>query len=224
LNAVDNIAIGRGELAVDLKQVIEAATLSGIHSKIRTWDSYYETRLGTDTDDAECSCDECISNDDVKNYSTDDDDDDDQEEEEKSDLPSSKSEPEEPVPFKFKVFRQDLHYKNKVRGKPLTFYSYDDDDDQQKLIPPEIPAWSYGMEPIKQRIHHEWLSGGQWQKVAMARAFMKIRDVELLILDEPSSALDPQAEYEVFKTLMELRRGKTTIFIVPEPDITVLVC
>src|SRR6185437_11852006 len=40
------------------------------------------------------------------------------------------------------------------------------------------------------------LSGGEWQKIALARAFM--RDAQLLILDEPTSSLDPQAEYEVF--------------------------
>jgi len=43
---------------------------------------------------------------------------------------------------------------------------------------------------------------------------MKVKDVDLLILDEPSSALDPQAEFEIFKTITELRRNKTTIFIV----------
>ena len=40
------------------------------------------------------------------------------------------------------------------------------------------------------------LSGGEWQKVALARAFM--RDARILILDEPTSALDAQAEYDVF--------------------------
>ena len=59
------------------------------------------------------------------------------------------------------------------------------------------------------------LSGGQWQRIALARAFLKIKEADLLILDEPSSALDPQAEYEVFKSIMELRKDKTTIYIVP---------
>ena len=40
------------------------------------------------------------------------------------------------------------------------------------------------------------LSGGEWQKIALARAFM--RDAHILILDEPTSSLDAQAEYEVF--------------------------
>jgi ATP-binding cassette subfamily B protein len=55
------------------------------------------------------------------------------------------------------------------------------------------------------------LSGGEWQKVALARAFM--RDAALLILDEPTSSLDPQAEYEVFAHFRELTAGKSAIFI-----------
>ena len=55
------------------------------------------------------------------------------------------------------------------------------------------------------------LSGGEWQKVALARAFM--RDARILILDEPTSALDAQAEYEVFEHFKALTEGKTAIFI-----------
>jgi ATP-binding cassette subfamily B protein len=55
------------------------------------------------------------------------------------------------------------------------------------------------------------LSGGEWQKVALARAFM--RDAQVLILDEPTSSLDPQAEYEVFSRFRELTTGKSAIFI-----------
>ncbi len=55
------------------------------------------------------------------------------------------------------------------------------------------------------------LSGGQWQKVALSRAFM--RDAEVLVLDEPTSALDARREYERFQQLRELTKGKTTILI-----------
>ena len=55
------------------------------------------------------------------------------------------------------------------------------------------------------------LSGGQWQKIALARAYMK--DADVLILDEPTSALDAKAEYEVFERFMELTHGKTSIII-----------
>ena len=55
------------------------------------------------------------------------------------------------------------------------------------------------------------LSGGEWQKVALARAFM--RDARILVLDEPTSSLDAQAEYEVFEHFKALTEGKTAIFI-----------
>lgn len=55
------------------------------------------------------------------------------------------------------------------------------------------------------------LSGGQWQKVALGRAYM--RDAQLLILDEPTAALDARAEYEVFRRFAELTEGKMAILI-----------
>jgi ATP-binding cassette subfamily B protein len=55
------------------------------------------------------------------------------------------------------------------------------------------------------------LSGGEWQKVALGRAFM--REAQILILDEPSAALDAKAEYELFSRLQELAQGRTAIFI-----------
>jgi ATP-binding cassette, subfamily B, bacterial len=55
------------------------------------------------------------------------------------------------------------------------------------------------------------LSIGEWQKIALARAFM--RDSQILILDEPTSALDAEAEYEVFQRFFELAEGRTAILI-----------
>lgn len=55
------------------------------------------------------------------------------------------------------------------------------------------------------------LSGGQWQKVALARAYMK--DADIMVLDEPTSALDAQAEYDVFERFIALTKGKTSIII-----------
>jgi len=55
------------------------------------------------------------------------------------------------------------------------------------------------------------LSGGEWQKVALARAY--IRDAQLLILDEPTAALDARAEYEVFLRFSELTAGRMAVLI-----------
>lgn len=55
------------------------------------------------------------------------------------------------------------------------------------------------------------LSGGQWQKIALARAYM--RDAQLLILDEPTAALDARAEHEVFLRFSELIEGRTAVLI-----------
>lgn len=55
------------------------------------------------------------------------------------------------------------------------------------------------------------LSGGQWQKIALARAYMK--DAQVMILDEPTSALDARAEYEAFQRFINLTKGRTSIII-----------
>jgi ATP-binding cassette subfamily B protein len=55
------------------------------------------------------------------------------------------------------------------------------------------------------------LSVGEWQRVALARAY--IRETQLIVLDEPTAALDPRAEAEVFQRFNELAEGRTTILI-----------
>lgn len=55
------------------------------------------------------------------------------------------------------------------------------------------------------------LSGGEWQKMAIARAYM--RDAQVLILDEPTAALDARAEYEVFQRFRELSAGRSAVLI-----------
>ena len=57
----------------------------------------------------------------------------------------------------------------------------------------------------------EELSIGQWQKVALARAFL--RNSQVIVLDEPTSAMDPQAEYEIFKRFREIIQNQTAILI-----------
>jgi ATP-binding cassette subfamily B protein len=55
------------------------------------------------------------------------------------------------------------------------------------------------------------LSGGQWQKIALGRAFM--RDAEVLVLDEPTAALDAEREYEIFQRFRQLTEGRIAILI-----------
>jgi ATP-binding cassette subfamily B protein len=55
------------------------------------------------------------------------------------------------------------------------------------------------------------LSGGEWQKIALARAYL--REAQLLILDEPTAALDARAEYEVFLRFSELVAGRMAVLI-----------
>ncbi len=55
------------------------------------------------------------------------------------------------------------------------------------------------------------LSGGEWQKIAIARAYM--RDAQVLILDEPTAALDARAEFEIFQRFKDLSAGKTALLI-----------
>ena len=55
------------------------------------------------------------------------------------------------------------------------------------------------------------LSGGQWQKIAIARAYM--RDGQLMILDEPTAALDARSEFEVFQRFKELSDNRTAVLI-----------
>ncbi len=55
------------------------------------------------------------------------------------------------------------------------------------------------------------LSGGQWQRIALARAF--VRDADTIILDEPSAALDAKAEYHLFERFAELTAGRTALFV-----------
>lgn len=55
------------------------------------------------------------------------------------------------------------------------------------------------------------LSGGQWQKIAIARMFM--RDADMFILDEPTSSLDPQAEYEISEQFVELVKNRTSLLV-----------
>ncbi|MFJ2500422.1 ABC transporter ATP-binding protein [Streptomyces sp. NPDC087539] len=60
-------------------------------------------------------------------------------------------------------------------------------------------------------LNGEELSGGQWQRIALARAFF--REAGLLVLDEPTANLDPRAEYRIFQRLRDLARGRVVLLV-----------
>ncbi len=57
------------------------------------------------------------------------------------------------------------------------------------------------------------LSGGQWQRIAIARALMRLDTAEMLIFDEPTAALDPKTEHEIYSIFRQIAAGKTTVVI-----------
>ena len=115
------------------------------------------------------------------------------------------------MPYVLKALGGNVFQTTKHNGK--TVY-WGGDRPKTDIYHCEIPDLPYQHLVTPEPVHRVGLSGGQWQRIALARAFMRIKEADLLILDEPSSALDPQAEYQVFKTILELRKNKTTLFIV----------
>ena len=84
---------------------------------------------------------------------------------------------------------------------------------ERSLAASLLPRMSRGYRQMLGRRFEEGvdLSGGEWQKIALARAYM--RDAQVLILDEPTAALDARAEYEVFLRFTELVRGRMAVLI-----------
>jgi ATP-binding cassette subfamily B protein len=71
-----------------------------------------------------------------------------------------------------------------------------------------------GLESPLGKWFHEGveLSGGQWQKIALSRAFMR-EEADILVLDEPTAALDAEAEHQIFERFRTLAKGRTAILI-----------
>lgn len=118
------------------------------------------------------------------------------------------------------IFQDFVRYQLTVREN-IGFGQIDRLDDAQQIgeaarrggaddIVATLPS---GMETMLGRWfeHGFELSGGQWQKIALSRAFM--RDGEVLVLDEPTAALDAEREYEIFQRFRELTAGKIAVLI-----------
>ena len=190
----DNIGLGGGGTTHDFASVRQAALHSGAHEHIRTFESFYETVLSESYSFSESLWDDYIpdprwglTEQDAQNRN---------------------------VPFLVKFFAQRLHASAKCRGRKVIWGDKRKDTLDTKIPKHDPKCSDHFDEATTESRAEKDISGGQWQRVALARAFMKVKDVDLLILDEPSSALDPKAEYEVFKTILELRKNKTTIYIV----------
>ena len=118
------------------------------------------------------------------------------------------------------VFQDFVRYHLRVQDN-IWFGNTDLDADSPKIIDSAkaadvdavIRSLPNGYESILGKMfeHGEELSIGEWQKIALARAFL--RDAQIIILDEPTSALDAKAEYGVFKKFQQLARGKTAFLI-----------
>ena len=84
---------------------------------------------------------------------------------------------------------------------------------EQSLADPAIRKLPEGYDQMLGRVFAKGqdLSGGEWQKIAIARAYM--RNAEIIILDEPTAALDARAEAEVFQRFKNLAEGTTAVLI-----------
>ena len=181
--AQENIGLGKPKIIDNLPEVRAAADNSGAHDFIRSFGSFYQTKLGVTRS----------SNNDYLDW-----------------MPASHfiSNDRKALPFILKILSDNPYGYAEWEGKPLSWLKQ-----ENKAIDIKIP--DYKPEEATERVTSQAPSGGQWQRIALGRVFTRIKEADLLILDEPSSALDPQAEYEVFRTIMESRKNKTTIYIVP---------
>jgi ATP-binding cassette subfamily B protein len=118
------------------------------------------------------------------------------------------------------IFQDFVHYQFTVREN-IGFGQVDAADDLDRIkdaaerggASAVIETMPQGLDTMLGRRWEKGLelSGGQWQKIALARAFM--RKAEVLVLDEPTSALDAEAEYEVFQRFGELVEGRIAVLI-----------
>jgi ATP-binding cassette subfamily B protein len=121
----------------------------------------------------------------------------------------------------FSVVFQDFMLYNLSAGENIRLGNTDTEDPKEKII---SAASSAGVDKLISSLPKGYdttignlfddsreLSWGEWQKIAIARALF--RDAPVLVLDEPSSALDAETEYEIFSRFREIAKGKTSILI-----------
>ncbi|HLV14862.1 MAG TPA: ABC transporter ATP-binding protein [Xanthomarina sp.] len=118
------------------------------------------------------------------------------------------------------IFQDFFRYEFTVREN-IAIGNIDELDNQEKIekaaelsLADDVVAelkQGYNQQLGKRFVNGQELSGGQWQKVALARAYMK--NAEVMVLDEPTSALDARAESEVFDRFIGLTQDKTSIII-----------
>jgi ATP-binding cassette subfamily B protein len=123
---------------------------------------------------------------------------------------------------RFGVVFQDFNRYQLLARENVGVGSLDHIEDQERV---ERAVTRGGAEPVvsglpekmdtmlgKWFLDGQELSGGQWQKIALSRGFMR-EQADILVLDEPTAALDAEAEHAVFERFKELSQGKTTIII-----------
>ena len=117
--------------------------------------------------------------------------------------------------------RKHTSYRYDFNGKAASIGKIDEIDNQAQIekaaelslaneVVSALPL-GYEQQLGKRFVKGQELSGGQWQKIALARAYMK--NAEVMILDEPTSALDAKAESEVFERFIHLIKNKTSVII-----------
>ncbi len=119
------------------------------------------------------------------------------------------------------VIFQDYARYNATAGENIWFGDVSKDMDLEKITAAARHSGAdIAIESLKEKYNTilgkafqdgEELSLGQWQKLALARAFL--RDAQIIVLDEPTSAMDPNAEYEFFENFRRLAQGKSAIII-----------
>ena len=109
----------------------------------------------------------------------------------------------------------DLYYWPTPNGHKITIF-LEETGTPYRIVPVNIGAGEQFKPGYDQMLGRRFengvdLSAGQWQKVALGRAYM--RDAQVLILDEPTASLDARAEYEVFLRFADLTRGRMAVLI-----------